>query len=109
MKPQIVSVPVPLIPSVNTCIAVTPTATTVTTTSTQSQISLPMIPPPSILPTLVPTVPTVNCSAQDLASIIENGTDQLIPSTSTTLMNSLVEDNKVRVRHNISFLSPCSP
>lgn len=65
VKPQIISVPVPLLPSVNTCISLM-TSTTTTTTTT---CSVPMTTP--ILPSTVPNVPTVNCSASELNTIVE--------------------------------------
>ncbi|XP_035702266.1 protein O-GlcNAcase isoform X2 [Folsomia candida] len=86
VKPQIVSVPIPLIPSMNTCIAVTPTTMSSPIQSTSH---------PSLIPSLVPSVPTVNCSALDLTAMLENRSEQLIPSTSTTMMNSLVADDKI--------------
>ncbi|CAL8115404.1 unnamed protein product [Orchesella dallaii] len=85
IKPQIISVPVPLIPSVNTCISLTSTTTTTTSCTTRTT---------PIIPSAIPTVPTVNCSASELNAIVDNSSN-FIPSTSTTVMNSLVADNKV--------------
>ena len=64
VKPQILTVPMPLLPSVNTCIAVTTTATTQTVTTASSGSSLN---PPADMPTF----PTVNCSARDVSAIVE--------------------------------------
>ncbi|ODN00482.1 Protein O-GlcNAcase [Orchesella cincta] len=88
IKPQIISVPVPLIPSVNTCITLTSTTTTTTTSCSVPRTT-------SIIPSAIPTVPTVNCSASELISIVENSNINFIPTSSTTVMNSLVADNKV--------------
>lgn len=115
VKPQIISVPVPLLPSVNTCISLTSTTTTTTT------CSLPRT--TAILPSAIPNVPTVNCSASELNAIVEviksviivkfnsvylnfillyfvdysmqNVSSSFIPPTSTTVMNSFAADNKV--------------